>query len=125
VALGITVLVVLGVYLLMRSRLGLALTAIRDEPTAAGSSGVEVTRAKRLVFVCAAVGCGLVGAMIVANTLRVQHGSIFSVDYSAMMISIVVIGGLGTIEGPIVGLWGLTRGRLTVFPTGYRVGRRS
>ena len=74
VALGITVLVVLGVYLLMRSRLGLALTAIRDEPTAAGSSGVEVTRAKRLVFVFAAVGCGLAGAMIVANTLRVQPG---------------------------------------------------
>jgi branched-chain amino acid transport system permease protein len=161
VALGITVLVVLGVYLLMRSRLGLALTAIRDEPTAAGSSGVEVTRAKRLVFVLAAVGCGLAGAMIVANTLRVQPGSIFSVDYSAMMIFIVVIGGLGTIEGPIIGallfyllqdnladlgnwylvivgavaiavtllapkgLWGLTRGRLVVFPTGYRVARRS
>jgi branched-chain amino acid transport system permease protein len=160
-ALGIAVLVVLGVYLLMRSRLGLALTAIRDEPTAAGSSGVEVTRAKRLVFVFAAVGCGLAGAMIVANTLRVQPGSIFSVDYSAMMIFIVVIGGLGTIEGPILGalvfyllqdnladlgnwylvivggvamavtllaprgLWGLTGGRLTVFPTGYRVSRRS
>jgi branched-chain amino acid transport system permease protein len=160
-ALGIAVLVVLGVYLLMRSRLGLALTAIRDEPTAAGSSGVEVTRAKRLVYVFAAVGCGLAGAMVVANTLRVQPGSIFSVDYSAMMIFIVVIGGLGTIEGPILGalvfyllqdnladlgnwylvivggvamavtllaprgLWGLARGRLTVFPTGYRVSRRS
>jgi branched-chain amino acid transport system permease protein len=160
VALGVAVLVVLGVYLLMRSRLGLALTAIRDEPTAAGSSGVVVTGAKRLVFVLAAVGCGLAGAVIVANTLRVQPNSIFSVDYSAMMIFIVVIGGIGTIEGPILGavvyyllqetladlgnwylvivgavaivvtlllprgLWGLTRGRLTVFPTGYRVGPR-
>ncbi|RBY84800.1 branched-chain amino acid ABC transporter permease [Blastococcus sp. TF02A-26] len=159
VALGVAVVVVLAVYLLMRSRIGLALTAIRDEPTAAGSSGVPVTRAKRLVFVLAAVGCGLAGAVIVANTLRVQPGSIFSVDYSATMIFIVVIGGLGTIEGPIIGavvyyllqdgladlgnwylvvvgviaiavtllapkgLWGLTRGRLSVFPTGYRVGR--
>lgn len=161
VALGVAVLVVLGVYLLMRSRLGLALTAIRDEPTAAGSSGVHVTRARRLVFVLAAVGCGLAGAVVVANTLRVQPGSIFSVDYSAMMIFIVVIGGLGTIEGPILGavvyhllqnnladlgnwylvivgavaiavtllaprgLWGLARGRLEVFPTGYRVGGRT
>jgi branched-chain amino acid transport system permease protein len=160
VALTVAVVVILGVYLLMRSRLGLALTAIRDEPTAAASSGVAVTRAKRLVFVLAAVGCGLAGAVIVANTLRVQPGSIFNVDYSATMIFIVVIGGLGTIEGPILGavvyyllqdnladlgnwylvivgavaiaitllapkgLWGLTRGRLAVFPTGYRVGRR-
>jgi branched-chain amino acid transport system permease protein len=159
VALGVAVVVVSGVYLLMRSRLGLALTAIRDEPTAAGSSGVRVTGAKRLVFVLAAVGCGLAGAVVVANTLRVQPASIFSVEYSATMIFIVVIGGLGTIEGPILGavvyyllqdnladlgnwylvivgviaiaitllapkgLWGLTRGRVSIFPTGYRVGR--
>ena len=157
-SLAVTVLVVLGVYLLMRSRTGLALTAIRDDPTAAASSGVAVNRAKRLVYVLASAGCGLAGAMIVANTLRVQPGSIFSVEYSAMMIFIVVIGGLGTIEGPILGaivyyllqdnladlgswylvivgavaiavtllapkgLWGLTRGQLSVFPTGYRVG---
>ncbi|MGY1815500.1 branched-chain amino acid ABC transporter permease [Blastococcus sp. SYSU D00820] len=156
-ALAIAVLVVVGVYLLMRSRLGLALTAIRDDPTAASSSGVRVTGAKRLVFVLAAAGAGLAGAVIVANTLRVQPGAIFSVDYSAMMIFIVVIGGLGTIEGPLIGalvfyllqdtladlgnwylvvvggvavlvtllapkgLWGLTRGRVELFPIGYRV----
>jgi branched-chain amino acid transport system permease protein len=159
-SLAIVVVVVGGVYLLMRSRLGLALTAIRDDPTAAGSLGVGVTRAKRVVYVAAAAGCGLAGAMIVANTLRVQPGSIFSVDYSAMMIFIVVIGGIGTIEGPIIGalvfyalqdsladlgnwylvvvglvaiavtllapkgLWGLTRGRVELFPTGHRVGSR-
>ncbi len=155
--LGVAVLVVLGVYLLMRSRLGLALTAIRDDPTAAGSAGVRVTRAKRLVYVVAAAGCGLAGALVVANTLRVQPGSIFSVDYAATMIFIVVIGGIGTIEGPLLGallyfllqnalsdlgnwylvvvgavaiavtllaprgLWGLTRGRVDLFPVGHRV----
>jgi len=102
-SLAVAVLVVLGVYLLMRSRTGLALTAIRDDPTAAGTAGVAVTRAKRLVYVVAAAGCGVAGALIVANTLRVQPGSIFSVEYSALMIFIVVIGGLGTIEGPILG----------------------
>ncbi|HYO36856.1 MAG TPA: branched-chain amino acid ABC transporter permease [Geodermatophilus sp.] len=156
-SLGIAVAVVVGVYLLMRSRVGLALTAIRDDPTAASSSGVAVTRATRLVYVVAAAGCGLAGAVIVANTLRVQPGSIFSVEYSAVMIFIVVIGGIGTIEGPVLGalvfyllqdaladlgnwylvvvgvvavavtllapkgLWGLTRGRVELFPTGYRV----
>ena len=101
--LAIAVFVVAGVYLLMRSRLGLALTAIRDDPRAAGSSGVRVTRAKRLVYVVAAVGCGLAGALVVANTLRVQPGAAFSVDYSATKIFIVVIGGIGTIEGPLLG----------------------
>jgi branched-chain amino acid transport system permease protein len=155
--LGSAVLVVFVVYLLMRSRTGLALTAIRDEPTAAGSSGVRVTRATRLVYVVAAIGCGLAGALIVANTLRVQPGSIFSVDYSATMIFIVVIGGIGTIEGPLLGaliffllqdqladlgnwylvilgavaiaitllaprgLWGLTRGRVDLFPLRHHV----
>jgi branched-chain amino acid transport system permease protein len=155
--LGIAVVVVLAVYLLMRSRLGLALTAIRDNATAAGSLGVPVTGAKRLVYVVAAVGCGLAGALVVANTLRVQPASIFSVDYSATMIFMVVIGGIGTIEGPLLGallyyvlqntladlgnwylvivgivaititlvvpngLWGLTRGRVELFPIGHRV----
>ncbi len=90
-------------YWIMRSRLGLGFTAIRDDSTAAGSLGVRVTRSKRFVFVVAAMGCGLAGAMITANTLRVQPDSIFSLNYSVFMIFIVVIGGLGTIEGPILG----------------------
>lgn len=96
IAVGVT-------YLIMRSRLGMGLTAIRDDSTAASSLGVPVTSAKRLVFVVSAIGCGLAGAMIAANTLRVQPESIFSVQYAAFMIFIVIIGGLGTIEGPIVG----------------------
>jgi branched-chain amino acid transport system permease protein len=90
-------------YWIMRSRVGLGFTAIRDDAVAAGSLGVRVTRSKRFVFVVAAMGCGLAGAMITANTLRVQPDSIFSVNYSVMMIFMVVIGGLGTIEGPILG----------------------
>ena len=90
-------------YWIMRSRLGLGFTAIRDDAVAAGSLGVRVTRSKRFVFVVAAMGCGLAGAMITANTLRVQPDSIFSVNYSVFMIFMVVIGGLGSIEGPILG----------------------
>lgn len=90
-------------YFVMRSRLGLGFTAIRDDAVAASSLGIRVTRSKRIVFVIAAMGCALAGAMIAASTLRVQPESIFSVQYSAFMIFIVVIGGIGTIEGPIVG----------------------
>jgi branched-chain amino acid transport system permease protein len=102
-ALGALVVAVGGVYWLLRSRLGLALTAIRDEPTAADSLGVSVRRAKRIVFVVAAAGCGLAGAIIVLDSLRVQPDSIYGVQWSAFMIFMVVIGGLGTIEGPVLG----------------------
>jgi len=97
------VLAVAVTYLLMRSRLGLGFTAIRDDSTAAGSLGVRVVRSRRTVFVVSAMGCALAGAMIAANTLRVEPESLFSVQWSAYMIFIVVIGGIGTIEGPIIG----------------------
>jgi branched-chain amino acid transport system permease protein len=103
--LGLTlaVLVVVATYLMMRTRLGLGLTAIRDEATAAASLGVPVSRSKRLVYVAASAGAGLAGALIALNSLRVTPGSIFSVNYTAFMIFIVIIGGVGTIEGPILG----------------------
>jgi branched-chain amino acid transport system permease protein len=103
--LGLTlaVLVVLGTYLLMRSRTGLALLAIRDDPTAAASLGVSVRGSQRIVYVLSSAGAGLAGALIAINTLRVAPDSIYSVSYSAFMIFIVVIGGIGTIEGPVIG----------------------
>lgn len=102
-ALICVILAVAVTYLIMRSRLGLGFTAIRDDEVAASSLGVRVVRSKRIVFVLAAMGTALAGTMIAANTLRVQPDSIFSVQYSAFMIFIVIIGGIGTIEGPIVG----------------------
>ncbi|MET0930056.1 MAG: branched-chain amino acid ABC transporter permease [Aeromicrobium sp.] len=101
--LALAVLVVAATYALMRSRTGLALLAIRDDPTAAASLGVSVRRSQRLVYVLSSAGAGLAGALIAINTLRVAPDSIYSVNYSAFMIFIVVIGGLGTIEGPIIG----------------------
>jgi branched-chain amino acid transport system permease protein len=90
-------------YLLLRRRLGLALTANRDSETSARSLGVDVYRVKLLVYVVAAFGCALAGAVIYLNLLRIQPDAAFSVNWSAFMIFIVVIGGVGTIEGPIVG----------------------
>lgn len=103
-ALVVMVAAVLAVYGVMRSRLGLDMQAIRDEETAAVSLGVNVTRAKRIVFVVAAAGCAAAGAVICVSSLGVSDpASIFSVQYSAFMIFMVVIGGVGTVEGPIIG----------------------
>ena len=90
-------------YLLLRRRLGLALTAIRDSEPAAQSLGVPVFRTKFAVYLVAAFGCSLAGAVIYLNLLRVQPEAAFSVNWTAFMIFIVVIGGVGTIEGPIIG----------------------
>jgi branched-chain amino acid transport system permease protein len=95
---------VLGLsFVLLRSRLGASLQAIRDDEPAAESLGVRVTHAKRIVFLLGAVGCGAAGAVTLANTLRVQPDSIFGIQWTAYMIFMVLLGGLGTFEGPIVG----------------------
>ena len=110
IALGVTMLALLICVLLVRSGFGLGLTAVRDDPTAASTSGVDVSRAKRLVFVISGIGTGMAGAIIAISTLRVQPDSLFSVQWSVLMIFMVVIGGVGTIEGPIIGaiiFWGL------------------
>lgn len=103
VSLAVVVVIVASVYLLLRSRLGLVLTAVRDDEVAAHSAGVRVSGARRLVFVVAAIGCGAAGALTIISTLNVQPAAAFSVGLSAQMIFVTIIGGIGTIEGPIVG----------------------
>jgi branched-chain amino acid transport system permease protein len=123
VSLAVAVGVVLATYLLMRSRLGLGLTAIRDNATAAASLGVAVTRSRRIVYMGASAGAGLAGALIAMNTLRVTPDSIYSVNYTAFMIFMVVIGGIGTIEGPILGavVFYLIQDRLSQLGTWYLI----
>jgi branched-chain amino acid transport system permease protein len=94
---------ILLVYLILRSRLGLALTAIRDNEAGAESLGVDVRRAKVIVYLVASLGCGLAGAVFYLNAIRIQPDAAFTVNWTAYMIFIVVIGGIGTIEGPILG----------------------
>jgi branched-chain amino acid transport system permease protein len=102
-ALGVTVLTLLGSYLLLRSRLGLALTAVRDNEVAARSLGVRVGRAKRIVYLAAAAGGGGAGALVILSQLNVQTSNVFNVQWSAYMIFVVLIGGIGSLEGPILG----------------------
>jgi len=102
-ALAFTVVFLAALFLLLRSPLGASLQAIRDDEDAARSLGVRVAARKRLLFVLAGLGCGAAGVLIVANTLFIEPGSIFSVQWSAYMIFMVLVGGLGTFEGPILG----------------------
>jgi branched-chain amino acid transport system permease protein len=92
-----------GTYVLLRSKLGLALTAIRDSEVASEAQGVNVRQAKLWVYLIAAFGCGLVGALYYMNQLNIGPDSAFNVSWTAFVIFIVVIGGIGTLEGPIIG----------------------
>lgn len=104
-ALGVALLVLATVYLLLRSRRGLALTAIRDNELAARSLGIDIWRAKFVVYVLTAGLTGAVGALIFLQKLRISPDAAFSVnDWTAFVIFIVVIGGIGTVEGPILGV---------------------
>ena len=103
ISLAVVVAVLATVYLMLRSRLGLELTAVRDDEVGARSVGVRVAGARRLVFVVAAIGCAAAGGVVVISQLNVQPTSAFSVQWSAEMIFVTIIGGIGTIEGPILG----------------------
>jgi branched-chain amino acid transport system permease protein len=102
--LGTTAAILIAVYLLLRSKWGLALQAIRDSEVAAESSGVSVASAKRLLYVVACAGAAMIGAIYFMTKLRISPSAAFSVnDWTAFVIFMTVIGGIGRIEGPIVG----------------------
>jgi branched-chain amino acid transport system permease protein len=104
VALALMVGTLVFVYLILRSRRGLALGAIRDHEAAAAGLGVDIYRTKLAVYVATAGVTGMVGALIYLQKARISPDAAFSVlDWTAYVIFIVVIGGIGTIEGPVVG----------------------
>jgi ABC-type branched-subunit amino acid transport system permease subunit len=94
---------VTGVYCLLRTSLGLALTAIRDDEVGASGVGVRVLATRRVAYLLAAVGAAAAGGLLAVSQLHVEPTSVFSVQWSAAMIFVCVIGGIGTVEGPILG----------------------
>jgi branched-chain amino acid transport system permease protein len=122
--LGSAVAAVALVYWFLRSRQGLALLAIRDSEVASESQGVNVRATKLGVYVVAAFGAGLAGALYFLGNLRISPDAAFTVNWTAFTIFIVMIGGIGTIEGPIVGvvLFWLLNKYFSEYGTWYLVG---
>ena len=88
---------------LLRGSTGAAIRAIRDNEDAAASVGVRVTGTKRLLFVLAAFGIGVAGALWLATAITFQPKTYFNVQWTAYMIFMVLVGGIGTFEGAILG----------------------
>ena len=91
------------VCLILRSKLGLALMAMRDNESAAEVRGVNLYRTKLISFVIAACWTAITGCAIALNVTRVVPSATFSIEWTVSMVFIVIIGGIGTIEGPIIG----------------------
>lgn len=102
-ALGAMVVLLGALFMLLRGRVGAAIQAIRDNEEAASSVGVRVLSTKRLIYVFAAFGAALAGALWLATAVTFQPKAYFSVNWTAYMIFMVLVGGIGTFEGAILG----------------------
>ena len=103
--LGLTVLIIISVYFILRSRRGIALIAIRDNELASESLGINIIKSKLFVYIITSGLTTILGSLIFLQKLRISPDAAFNVnDWTAFVIFIVVIGGIGTIEGPIIGV---------------------
>ncbi|MFL5418456.1 MAG: branched-chain amino acid ABC transporter permease [Myxococcales bacterium] len=100
--LGAVVVVVIGLMVLLRSPLGLYLRAIRDDEVAAASRGVDVVVWKTVSFTLSSAVAGLAGALY-AHFAELISPEIGLLAQTGLVICMVVIGGMGTILGPIAG----------------------
>jgi branched-chain amino acid transport system permease protein len=103
-AFGLAAVAMLATYFLLRSRIGVGLTAMRDNEEGAAAVGVNVTHARILCFLGTAPFLGIAGAVITLQKLRIAPSASFSMtDWTVLIIFNVVIGGIGSFEGPIIG----------------------
>jgi branched-chain amino acid transport system permease protein len=114
----------LATWLLLRSSIGLGLTAIRDNEESAGSSGVDLIKVRAICFLMTVPFLGLAGVLATLQKLRVAPTASFNMaDWTIFVIFAVVIGGLGSLEGPIIGtaLYIVLREYLSGFGTWYLI----
>ncbi|MDO6962885.1 branched-chain amino acid ABC transporter permease [Rhizobium alvei] len=93
-----------GTYALIRSKAGLALMALRDNGLAAASVGVDIWRTRLWTYIAVSAATGAIGAVIFLQKVRISPDAAFSMtDWTVIIVFIVVIGGIGRLEGAIVG----------------------
>ncbi|MBX4871030.1 branched-chain amino acid ABC transporter permease [Rhizobium bangladeshense] len=100
----ILVIALLLCVILMRGRFGLALRAMKDSPIAAEALGVPIRRTQTHILLMTAAISGAAGACYYMITLQVSPTAAFSVNWMALILFSVILGGIGTLEGPIVGV---------------------
>ena len=102
-ALTVCCVTILVVWLVLRSKMGLGLMALRDDPSASAVVGINLFRMRTRVYVLAALITALVGGVFFINKGSIYPDSGFSTGWTVSSVFICIIGGTGTLSGPIVG----------------------
>lgn len=102
-ALTVCVVAMIVVYVLLRTKTGLGLTAMRDDTDAASSVGVNIFKSKLLVYIIAAIFCSIAGGVFFINKGTIYPDSGFDIGWTVALVFIVIVGGIGTVSGPIAG----------------------
>ena len=100
---GIGLVSVAVVYGILRTKWGLGLMAMRDNPAAAEIRGVRLFKNKLAVLLISSGITGVAGAIIHLNLAYIRTDSAFSMNWTIACVFMVIIGGIGTVEGPIIG----------------------
>lgn len=93
----------LAIQWLIKSRYGLALIAVRDDEMAASANGVNILKTKVLAFAGSAFIAGVCGSLYSYYIFHVGPDSVFSLEWMLLPLMMTVVGGTGTIWGPIIG----------------------
>ena len=101
IVLGAVVLTIIVVQRLKNSRIGLALQALREDEIACEAMGVDMARTKLSAYALGAFWAGLVGVLFAAHNSFINPDSFTFMD-SAMVLAMVVLGGMGSILGVII-----------------------
>jgi len=100
---GVGLLSVAVVYFLLRTKVGMGMMAMRDNPAAAEIRGVKLYKNKLIALLVSSGITGLAGAIIYLNLAYVRTDTAFSMNWTIACVFMVLIGGVGTVEGPIIG----------------------
>lgn len=119
---GIAIFSVLFSYSLKHSKFGLSLMAIREDEDAAEVMGVVTPRTKTLAFVCSAVLPGMLGALFFFKNGNVEPGDAFRLGFSIESLVMIMLGGQGTVLGPILGALGYQRLRGALLTSDLSIG---
>lgn len=98
------------VYFVTRSRIGLALRAIREDEVSAASHGVPVLRYKILAFSLGAFLAGICGSLYAYYLFHINPDAVLKLNWTLYPILMCVIGGTGTVMGPVIGAFFMTAG---------------
>lgn len=88
---------------LLQGRTGAEAQAIRDDEEAAASVGISTFQVKQRIYILASIGCAVAGTLWLASAITFQPRTSFGVQWSVFMLFMVLVGGIGTFIGPILG----------------------